>query len=97
MNTLKLLLPLLFITTLCKAQILNIDKLDTLPYSNKARFEGNISAGLEIDKQNSTLYDASNFLDATLQKRKLLHIFSASNRFTYNGPQEICLRVIAIV
>ena len=88
MNNLKLLLPLLFTATFCKAQILNIDKLYTLPYSNKAKFEGNISAGLEIDKQNSTLYDASNFLDATLQKNKLLHIFSASNRFTYNGPQD---------
>lgn len=70
------------------SQIINIDKIDTLPYYKKAKWNGNIAAGLEIDKQKSTLYDASNFLDVSLQKQKELLILSASNRFTYNGPQD---------
>jgi len=71
-----------------KAQIINIDKIDTLSYYKKAKWDGNISAGLEIDKQQKTLYDASNFLDIALQKQRELLILSASNRFTYNGPQD---------
>ena len=70
------------------AQIINIDKIDTLPYYKKAKWDGDISAGLEIDKQQKTLYDASNFLDVSMQKLRELFIFSASNRFTYNGPQD---------
>ena len=70
------------------AQIINIDKIDTLPYYKKAKWDGNISAGLEIDKQQKTLYDASNFLDMSMQKLRELYILSASNRFTYNGPQD---------
>jgi len=62
---------LLLICTIGRAQIMNIDKIDTLPYTNKAKWDGNIATGLEIDKQNSTLYDASNFLDLSLQKKNV--------------------------
>ena len=78
----------LFMGSLAKAQIINIDKLDTMAYQYKVKWDGNISAGLEIDKQNKTLYDASNFLDLCLKKKKTLCILSASNRFTYNGTQD---------
>jgi hypothetical protein len=71
------------------AQIINIDKVDTTAYIQKAIWDGSFSSGLEIDKQKATLYDASNFLDASLQKYHELYIFSASERFTYNGPQDI--------
>lgn len=68
-----------------RAQIINIDKTDTSEYVKKALWNGNISLGLEVDKQKATLFDASNFLDVSLQKNKELFILSASNRFTYNG------------
>ncbi|MEP6727749.1 MAG: hypothetical protein ABJC98_18140, partial [Bacteroidota bacterium] len=67
------------------AQIINIDKTDTAAYVKKAVWSANISLGLEVDKQKSTLFDASNFGDASLQKFKELFIASASERFTYNG------------
>jgi hypothetical protein len=67
------------------AQIINIDKADTSAYVKKAAWNGSISLGLEVDKQKSTLFDASNFVDVSLQKYKELFIFSASNRFTNNG------------
>ncbi len=70
------------------AQILSIDKIDTTAYIKKAKWEGNISAGLEIDKQQQTLYDATNGLDISLQKMKELLILSCGERFTYNGPQD---------
>jgi len=38
-----------------------------------------------VDKQKTTLFDASNFGNASLQKFKELFILSASERFTYNG------------
>jgi hypothetical protein len=68
-------------------QIINIDKTDTADYAKKAVWNGNISLGLEIDKQKSILIDASNFLDLSVQQNHELYIFSGSNRFTYNGPQ----------
>jgi hypothetical protein len=76
--------------SLCRltAQILNIDKTDTSAYTNKAVWKGNIALGLEVDKQKTTLFDASNFLDVLMQKNKALVILSASDRFTYNGPQD---------
>jgi hypothetical protein len=70
------------------AQILNIDKTDTSAYSRKAVWKGNIALGLEVDKQKTTLFDASNFLDVLLQENRELVIASASDRFTYNGPQD---------
>ena len=70
------------------AQIINIDKTDTAAYVKKAVWKGNIAAGLEVDKQKTTLYDASNFLDVLLQKYHELFILSGSYRFTYNGPQD---------
>jgi len=70
------------------AQIINIDKTDTSDYIKKAVWNGNISAGMEVDKQKNTLLDASNFADISLQKYKELFVFSASNRFTYDGSQD---------
>ncbi|MEO7531575.1 MAG: DUF481 domain-containing protein [Sediminibacterium sp.] len=71
------------------AQILNIDKSDTSDYVNKAKTSFNFSTGLEIDKQQTTLYDATNTAELMLQKKKELLIFAASYRFTYNGPDDI--------
>src|ERR1700712_3331951 len=68
------------------AQIINIDKTDTSDYVKKADWNGNISLDLEVDKKKSTLFDASNFLNISLQKMHELFILSASDRFTYNGP-----------
>jgi hypothetical protein len=68
------------------SQIISIDKTDTSAYQKKAVWNGNIALALEIDKQSTTLIDASNFLDASLQKNKELFITSASNRFTNDGP-----------
>ena len=82
----SLLLLFLFAFS-ANAQIINIDKTDTAAYVKKAVWNGNISLGLEVDKQKSTLFDASNFGDASLQKFKELFILSGSERFTYNGPQ----------
>jgi len=69
------------------AQIINIDKTDTSDYLKKAIWNGNLSLGLEVDKQKTTLADASNFFDVSLQQYKELFVFSASNRFTYDGGQ----------
>jgi opacity protein-like surface antigen len=80
----SLLLSLLFAAA-ANAQIINIDKTDTAAYVKKAVWNGNISLGGEVDKQKSTLFDASNFLDVSLQKCKELYILSGSERFTYNG------------
>ncbi len=79
----------LFLVMNSHAQIINIDKVDTTAYIKKAIWDGTLSSGLEIDKQKATLYDASNFLDVSMQKYHELFIFSASERFTYNGPQDI--------
>ena len=72
-----------------KAQIINVDKTDTLQYSSKTKFDGSLSLGLEIDKQNSVLYDGTNFIDAAIKKNKTFIIFSGSNRFTYNQTQDL--------
>src|SRR5258705_12692023 len=79
------LLLLLLFAAAANAQIINIDKTDTAAYVKKAVWNGNISLGGEVDKQKSTLFDASNFLDVSLQKYKELYILSGSERFTYNG------------
>ena len=84
------LLALLFLLNSCavSAQIINIDRTDTSQYSRKALWRGTIALGLEVDKQKTTLFDASNYLDVLVQKNKELVILSASDRFTYNGPQD---------
>jgi hypothetical protein len=78
------MLILLFAVT-GNAQIINIDKTDTAAYVRKAVWSGNVSLDLEVDKQKSTLFDASNFLNISLQKWRSLFILSASDRFTYAG------------
>lgn len=70
------------------AQIIIVDKIDTTAYNRKAKWDGDLSSGLEIDKQKLTLYDATSGFDASLQKYHEFFIFSASDRFTYNGPQD---------
>jgi len=68
-----------------RGQIINIDKTDTADYIRKAVWNGNLSIDLEVDKQKATLFDASNFLNLSLQKWHELFILSASDRFTYAG------------
>lgn len=72
-----------------QAQIINIDKSDTSDYIKKPKFNFNFSTGLEVDKQQTTLWDATNTAEAMLQKNKDLFLFAASYRFTYNGPDDI--------
>jgi len=50
------------------AQIINIDKADTADYQQKTKVNVNFNTGLEIDKQKSTLYDATNTAEAMFQK-----------------------------
>ena len=76
------------IRTYANSQIISIDKTDTLSYNHKAKWEGNISEGIEIDKQNTTLFDATNTADFSVSKWKNLFIFSGSERFTFSGPQD---------
>ncbi|MCX6291248.1 MAG: hypothetical protein NT126_05740 [Bacteroidetes bacterium] len=64
-------------------------KTDTSDYVHHPVFSLNIGSGLEIDRQKITVYDASNSLDASLQKFRELFIFSSGFRFTYNGPSDI--------
>ncbi len=80
---------LLLFPLISSGQILNIDKSDTSDYVNKAKIGFNFSTGLEIDKQQTTLYDATNTAELMLQKKKELFILAASYRFTYNGPDDI--------
>ena len=80
---------LLLFPLLSSAQILNVDKSDTSDYVNKAKTSFNFSTGLEIDKQQTTLYDATNTAELMFQKKKELFILAASYRFTYNGPADI--------
>lgn len=71
------------------AQIISIDKSDTSDYAKKTQFNFNFSTGLEVDKQQTTLWDATNTAEMMLQKNKDLFLFAASYRFTYNGPDDI--------
>ena len=84
-----LLSIILFCSLHSFAQILNIDKTDTASYTHKAKFNLAFNSGLEIDKQKTTLYDATNTLETMLQQYKELFILAASYRFTYNGPDDI--------
>ncbi|MFI5185351.1 MAG: DUF481 domain-containing protein [Chitinophagales bacterium] len=72
-----------------ECQILNIDKTDTSDYFRKSKFSVNFSTGLEIDKQKTTLYDATNTAESMWQEYRELFILAASYRFTYNGPDDI--------
>lgn len=72
-----------------KAQIVSIDKLDTSNYSSKAKWGFNFASGIEIDKQQQTLYDATTTIESMFQKNKSLLILGSSYRFTYNGPDDI--------
>jgi hypothetical protein len=80
---------LLLVSFLTQGQILNIDKSDTADYTAQTKTWMSLSAGLEIDKQRTTLYDATNTAELMLQHKKELFIFAASYRFTYNGPDDI--------
>ena len=87
----KKILPIVVI--LCfqltvNCQIISIDKTDTLSYNHKAKWDGNISEGIEIDKQNTTLFDATNTADFSVSKWKNLFIFSGSERFTFTSAQD---------
>src|SRR6516164_5092009 len=84
----KVLLAAVLITInvlLAGAQIINIDKIDTTAYQKKAIWNGILVSGIEVDKEKSTLFDGTSGLDISLQKQKELFIFSASDRFTYDG------------
>lgn len=85
----SIFLPSLLLNFNSSAQILNIDKVDTSEYTHSSVFNFNLGSGLEIDKQKITVYDATNTLDASLQKFRELYIFSSGFRFTYNGPSDI--------
>jgi len=80
---------LLVSTNKIGAQIISIDKSDTSDYAKKTQFNFNFSTGLEVDKQQTTLWDATNTAEMMLQKNKDLFLFAASYRFTYNGPDDI--------
>lgn len=86
---LRLLACCLVVSATAGAQILNIDKSDTSNYVSKAKASFNLSSGLEVDRQQITLYDATNTAEMMLQKKRELLILSASYRFTYNGPDDI--------
>src|SRR5258706_10680713 len=91
MPRLSFLLLLLSLNIMCAqnihAQIINIDKTDTSAYEKKNQWAASFSLGLELDKQNTTLLDMSNFADASLQHYHELFILSASNRITSNGDK----------
>lgn len=70
-------------------QILNIDKSDTSDYMNKAKTSFQFNSGLEIDRQQTTLWDGTNSAEIMIQKKKELFIFSGNYRFTYDGPTDI--------
>lgn len=85
----SLIMVLSLLSVTGSAQILNIDKLDTSSYSPKLQPSMNFSVGMEVDKQQHTLWDATNTAEIMLQKMKELLILSGSYRFTYNGPDDI--------
>lgn len=63
---------------LLQAQILNIDKTDTTDYVRHPKVDLNLNTGLEIDRQKSVLYDATNTAEAMWQQYKELFILAAS-------------------
>ncbi len=88
----KIFLYLLFVnlfSSSLRSQILNIDKTDTSDYIRRSKISLSFNTGLEIDKQKTTLYDATNTAESMWQQYKELFILAASYRFTYNGPADI--------
>ncbi|MEO7490419.1 MAG: DUF481 domain-containing protein [Ferruginibacter sp.] len=83
-----LLVAAVFYIGFCNAQILTIDKTDTSDYTKQTRLKGNLSVGIEGDKQKKLLLDGSNAFDVQLRQYKELLILAASYRFTYNGNQD---------
>jgi len=83
------LVPFYLCSLPLKSQILNIDKTDTSDYIRRSKVSLNVSIGVEIDKQKTTLYDASSTGEMMWQKYKELFIVAASYRFTHNGPDDI--------
>lgn len=85
-------LLLFFIPGICvhtiKAQILTIDQTDTSAYVRKTVCNGNLTLGIEGDKQQKLLLDATNTFNFQLQHYKELLIAAASYRFTYDGGQD---------
>lgn len=71
------------------AQIINIDRSDTAAYTSQPKSSVNFSTGLEVDRQQITLWDATNTLEWMRQQKKELLLAAASYRFTYNGPDDI--------
>lgn len=71
------------------SQILNIDKTDTADYTSKTHTSLQLSTGLEVDKQQHTLWDATNTAELLVQKKKEMILVAGSYRFTYNGPDDI--------
>ena len=80
---------LFFYPIIALSQILNIDKSDTSDYVNKSKTSFIFNTGLEIDRQQTTLYDATNTAELMYQKKKELFILAGSYRFTYDGGEEI--------
>jgi hypothetical protein len=74
---------------LLQAQILNVDKTDTTDYIRRAKINFDFITGLEVDKQKTVLYDATNTAELMWQQYKELFILAGSYRFTYNGPDDI--------
>ena len=91
MNYFKFILTTLLLLNIAitQSQIVSIDKFDTANYSKRTKWNYQLSTGLEIDKQQQMLYDATNTAEVSLQKNKNLYLFSSSYRFTYNGPTDI--------
>lgn len=84
LNGLLVLFPFI-----ASSQILNIDKSDTADYVSKPKVNLLFNTGLEVDKQQITLWDATNTAELMVQKKKELFIVAGSYRFTYNGPSDI--------
>ncbi|MCX6350660.1 MAG: DUF481 domain-containing protein [Bacteroidetes bacterium] len=89
MNKFKFIIGFLVLPWVAKSQIVNIDKSDTADYTNELKDSFSFNTGLEIDKQKTTLVDATNTAEMSLQKYKELFLAAASYRFTYNGPEDI--------
>lgn len=79
---------MLFCCHFAHSQILTIDKTDTADYIRQTICKGNVSIGLEGDKQKKLLLDGSNFVDLQFQRYKELLILAASYRFTYNDGED---------
>lgn len=84
-----LLTAFLLAAGLSQGQILNIDRTDTSDYTRRGKINLQLNSGLEIDKQNTTLYDATNVVETMWQQNRELFILAGSYRFTYNGPDDI--------